>query len=115
MNSVKPIPAELLTDCAVLKTPSASGYKDVNLIDVRIVRTSGITDYAAGRTRDCTELVMYFDCVNSFPQNTVFSAGQLIEYCGEAYEIIQAELFAGTEPHHYKVKARKTSGEFRPE
>lgn len=115
MTSVRPIPLELLTDIAVLRTPSGSGYTDTDLIDVRIVRTSGITDYTTGRTRDCTEIVMYFDCVNSYPQDTVFAAGQTIMYCGESYEVIQAELFSGTEPHHYRVKARKTGGTFRPE
>ncbi len=115
MTAVRPIPAELLTDSAVLKTPSVSGYNDTNLHNVRIVRTSGITDYTAGRTRDCTEIVMYFDCVNSYPQNTVLAAGQTLVYCGESYEITQAELFSGTEPHHYRIKARKTGGTFRPE
>ena len=61
MNGVKPIPAELLTDGAVLLTPTGSGYLRDNLDSVRIVRVSAITDYTTGRTRDCTELVMYFD------------------------------------------------------
>ncbi len=115
MRKIKPIPAELLTDCAVLRTPSENGYEKTDLIDVRIIRTSAITDYTAGRTRDCTELLMYFDCVNSYPQDVIFSAGQTIDYCGESYEITSAELFSGTAPHHYRIRARKTGGEFRPE
>lgn len=121
MSALKPIPAELLTDCAVLRTPTASGYKTADLIDVRITRTSAITDYTAGRTRDCTELVMYFDCVNSVYSTesgvgeVEFAAGQTLVYCGESFEIISAELFSGTAPHHYRIKARKTGGEFRPQ
>lgn len=111
MNGVKPIPAELLTDGAVLLTPTGSGYLRDNLDSVRIVRVSAITDYTTGRTRDCTELVMYFDCVNSSPSGTEFVAGQSLEYCGETYEVVSAELFAGEDPHHWRVKARKTGGE----
>lgn len=112
MNGVKPIPAELLTDSATLLTPAASGYTRETLRNVRIVRLSAITDYAAGRARDCTELLMYFDCVNSSPADTEFSAGQSLEYCGEEFEIVSAELFRGEGPHHWRVKARKTGGEF---
>lgn len=115
MSGIKPIPAELLNDWAVLLTPTANGYNEETLSGVRIVRTSKITDYAAGNARDCTEIVMYYDCVNSSPGGMEFSAGQSLAYCGETYEITQAELFSGTEPHHYRVKARKTGGEYRPE
>lgn len=111
MNGVKPIPQELLTDSAELLDPSDYGYSRKALSDVRIVRVSGITDYAAGRIRDCTELVMYFDCVNSSPSEMEFSAGQSLEYCGETFEIISAELFCGEAPHHWRIKARKTGGE----
>ncbi|MGN1340931.1 MAG: hypothetical protein ACI4WS_11610 [Oscillospiraceae bacterium] len=121
MSGLKPIPAALLTDCVELRTPTASGYSSADLTSVRVTRTSAITDYAAGRTRDCTELVMYFDCVNSEynPASGVgeveFAAGQTLVYCGESFEITSVELFCGTAPHHYKIKARKTGGEFTPE
>ncbi len=108
MNGVKPIPAELLTDSAVLLTPQDTGYARKTLENVRIVRISAIADYTAGRVRDCTELLMYFDCVNSSPDGTEFSAGQSLEYCGEEFEIVSAELFRGEGPHHWRVKARKT-------
>ena len=115
MSALKPIPAELLTDCAVLRTPAEGDYTDEDIIDVRIVRTNAITDYTAGRTRDCTELVMYFDCESSYPQDVEFAAGQTIVYCEESYEITSVELFSGTAPHHYRIKARKTDGTFRAE
>ncbi len=114
MSGILPIPSELLTDSAVLKTPSGAGYKTTHLEYVRIIRTSEVTDYTAGRVRDCTEIVMYYDCVNSYPEDVVFSAGQLLEYCGEEYELVKSELFAGEEPHHYRITARKTGGAFSP-
>ena len=77
---------------------------------MRIVRVSAITDYTTGRTRDCTELVMYFDCVNSSPSGTEFAAGQSLEYCGETYEVVSAELFAGEDPHHWRVRRARPAG-----
>lgn len=115
MSIIKPIPAELLTDSAVLKIPSVYGYREKDLTDVRIIRTSEMTDYASGYVRDKTEIVMYFDCVNSFPQDIEFTAGQSLKYCGENYEVIKAELFAGDSPHHWRVTARKTGGNYRSE
>lgn len=113
MSGIRPIPAELLMDSALLLTPSASGFDREELTDVRILRVSSITDSAAARVSDCTELVMYFDCVNSSTAGTEFCAGQLLEYCGEVFSLIRAELFAGEQPHHYRITARKTGGEFR--
>lgn len=115
ISQAKPIPPELLTDYAILLVPTSSGYRETELSCVRIQRTSAVTDYAAGRTRDCTELVMYYDCVNSYPDGVEFAAGQTIRYCGENYEITKAELFSAPEPHHYKITTRKTGGEFRQE
>ncbi len=115
MSGIKPIPAELLTECALLLTPTANGYSEESLTDVRVVRTDKITDFAAERSRDCTGIIMYFDCVNSFPADAEFHAGQSLVYRGETYEITEAELFSGAEPHHYRIKAGKTGGEYRPE
>lgn len=115
MSGIKPIPAELLTDSAVLSIPTASGYSSEQLTDVRIIRTSKITDYAAGNARENTEIVMYFDCVNSSPADSEFTAGQTIAYCGEDFEITKAELFAGSQPHHWRITARKTGGIHRAE
>lgn len=109
--NVAPIPAELLTDSVTLLTPAASGYSEQLLSGVRIVRTSSVTDYTSGSSGDTTEIVMYFDCVNSTPADTEFSAGQSLKYCGEMFEIVQAVLFAGEQPHHYRIRAKKTGGE----
>lgn len=115
MSGIKPIPAELLTECVQLLTPTANGYSEEELIDVRVVRTDKIADLAADRARDCTEIIMYYDCVNSSPADVEFHAGQSLVYRGETYGITEAELFSGAEPHHYRIKAGKTGGEYRPE
>ena len=115
IHQAKPMPVDILTDWATLLVPTASGFRETELSCVRIQRTSAVTDYAAGRTRDVTELVMYYDCVNSSPENVEFAAGQTLVYCGESYDITEAKLFCAPQPHHYRITARKTGGEFQPE
>lgn len=109
---IAPIPIELLTDSVTLLTPTDSGYSSTVLGNVRVIRTSTVTDHLVTHTRDRSELVVYFDCVNSTPAGTEFNAGQSLEYYGEKYEIVESTLFAGEEPHHYRIRGRKTSGEF---
>ncbi len=109
--TVRPIPSELLTDSVTLLTPEASGYSEQELDCVRVIRTSAVTDHLVTHARDCTELVVYFDCTNSEPAGTEFNAGQSLRYCGELFEIVEAALFYGEKPHHYRIRAKKTGGE----
>ncbi len=110
---VKPIPSSLLTDSITLITPTAASVSEQLLTDVRVIRTSAVTNHLASRMRDISEIVVYYDCENSCPTGVEFCAGQSLAYCGELYEITEAILFAGEQPHHYRIKARKTSGAFR--
>lgn len=112
--TIEPIPMELLTDSITLLTPTDTGYSRTALGNVRVIRTSAVTDHLVTHTRERSELVVYFDCVNSTPAGTEFIAGQSLEYRGEKYEIVESTLFAGEEPHHYRIRGRKTSGEFQP-
>ena len=86
---IDPIPIELLTDSVTLLTPTDSGYSSTVLRNVRVIRTSTVTDHLVTHTRDRSELVVYFDCVNSTPMGTEFNAGQSLEYFGEKYEIVE--------------------------
>lgn len=81
---IDPIPIELLTDSVTLLTPTDSGYSGTVLGNVRVIRTSTVTDHLVTHTRDRSELVVYFDCVNSTPMGTEFNAGQSLEYFGES-------------------------------
>lgn len=110
--NVKPIPMELLTDSVTLLTPTGSGYSRQELENVRVIRTSVVTDHLVTHTRERSELVVYFDCVNSTPEGTEFEAGQQLLYHGETYCIIEAALFAAESPHHYRITCRKLNGEY---
>ena len=41
----------------------------------------------------------------------VYEGSVQLEYGGETFEVVSTELFAGEDPHHWRVKARKTGGE----
>ena len=95
-----------------LRTPAEGGYSQTVLDNVRVVRTSTVTDHLVTHTRERSELIVYYDCVNSTPTGTQFNAGQSLNYSGEIYEIVEATLFSGESPHHYRIRGRKTGGEF---
>ena len=109
--TLKPIPTLLLCDSFTLKVPGADGYSITSVTDVRVVRKSRISDFTTSRTRDETALTIYYDCTNSYPQGLSFSAGMTAVFCGEEFEILEAVLFSGEQPHHWKLTARKTGGE----
>jgi len=106
-TQLRPIPLELLTDSAVLGTPTEAGRSSEELDNVRIIKTGILTEYISGKEKDYTQIVMYFDCVNSSPADTEFFAGQTLSCGSEEYEIIKTELFAGEAPHHWRITARK--------
>ena len=111
--NIMPIPAELLTDSFTLLIPNSSGgYSRTPIYDVRVVRTNRISDYVSSRVRDSTELTIYFDCENSYPQDVRFSAGQSAEYRGERFELTEVKAFGAEDIHHYKMTAVKTGGKY---
>ncbi len=104
--SVKPIPSSLLNDSITLLAPTASGYSETEVTEVRVVSTDEITDYVRLRARDIGELTVYYDCVNSSPAGVEFAAGMSILYNGKRYELISAQTFCAEQPHHIRIKAR---------
>lgn len=111
MNGVKPIPAELLTDSAVLLTPTGSGYLRDNLDSVRIVRVSAITDYTTG-----AHARLHRAC-NVLRLCELLAFGYGIRG-GSVVGILRRDLrgsfrgaFRRRGSHHWRVKARKTGGE----
>ncbi len=108
---IKPIPDMLLGDSFTLVTPEEDGFRREEIFNVRVERTSAAQDFSSASPKDATKLVAYFDCFASQPVGTVFSAGQQAEYCGEVFEIVEARLFTGDAPHHWKIIGRKIDGE----
>lgn len=110
--NIKPIPSELLGDSFTLISPNKyGGTVRTEINNVRVERVNSVTDYTSA-ARDCTELSIWFDCVNSGPEGTEFSAGERAEYLGELFELTEVRTLGADCPHHIKIKARKISGEY---
>jgi hypothetical protein len=110
--TINPIPDSLLGDSFSLIEPNKNGFERTEISNVRIDRTSAVSDYSSQRMRDTTELSIIFDCENSLPKYAEFCAGQQAEYCGETFEIVEVKLYSSDKPHHYTLKAKKTGGSF---
>lgn len=110
--NIKPIPDMLLGDSFTLQIPSESGYTEKEIYNVRIVRTNSIGDYVRETPRDNTEITVWYDCENSYPE-AEFSAGMKILYCGETFEITEVKIFRASKPHHIRLKATKIEGEYK--
>lgn len=106
--TINPIPDALLGDSFTLLVPTQNGFSRTEVYNVRVERKSAVSDITATRMRDVTELVVYYDCVSSFPEGIEFQAGQQAEYDGEVFEVLEAKLFSGESPHHWKLVCRKT-------
>ena len=105
--TVKPIPAALLGDSITLFVPESWGWTAQEISNVRVVRSSEVTDHAALNAMDVSELTVYYDCANSYPADVRFSAGMLLEHDGTRYELIRTEEFAAETLHHIRITARK--------
>ncbi|MDE6031352.1 MAG: minor capsid protein [Oscillospiraceae bacterium] len=110
---IMPIPDELLGDAITLFEPTASGFRETEVVNVRVDRTNSVTDFNSAHTRDTTEITVYYDCENSRPSLMDFSVGMQVEYRGERFEIIKVKRYCAVNPHHYTITARKIGGQFR--
>ena len=104
---IMPIPNELLCDSVTLLKPDGSGYSSVVIDSVRVVRRSKVSEYSSTIVRDNSEITVYYDCINSSPTDMEFSAGMLVEYECERYEILVAEMFRAYSPHHIRITAKR--------
>lgn len=103
----RPIPLILLNDSITLLVPAAGGYDETLLCDVRVEHRSQVSEPAASLPRDMSQLVVFYDHVNSSPADVEFAAGMLLEFGGERFEIISAQVYCTDSPHHTKITARK--------
>ncbi len=103
---IRPIPLGLLKDRAVLLTPSDNGYLSTELTRVRTARIFRLREYNAETVRDNSQLILYYDCVNSLPKDVNFAVGMLLIHKSKRYEILTVEELCGEKPHHFKITAR---------
>lgn len=107
---VEPIPDELLGSDITVEIPSSDGSYSRNVHNVRVERVEEIDDYTSQKSRDKTQIFVWFDYANSYPE-TEFSVGMRIKYDGEVYEAIKVKVYSADSPHHCKLEARKISEE----
>ena len=105
--TVRPIPSALLCDELTLLVPDGSGYDSTEVYAVRVLSKSQVSEYSSTIKRDNSEITVYYDCRESFPQDLEFTAGMLIEYDTKRYEIITAETFCTDSPHHIRITAKR--------
>lgn len=107
---IRPIDNELLGDSFVLLVPTESGFDRVTVSNVRVEKRSRISDYADTRQRDTSELVIFFDCVNSDSEGREIVAGMQAEYEGVCYQLTEVRLFRAESPHHLRMTAQRIGG-----
>lgn len=103
---VKPIPNKLLGDEIILQKPTESGWSDVYIHNVRAERVSSVEDSYSTSPREKTELIVWYDCVNSYPEAS-FEAGMRVKFGGEIFEITKSKVYRAENPHHCKFNAVK--------
>lgn len=108
--NVKPIPDVLLGDELTLLVPREGGWSEKYVGNVRVERTGAMADYSSQKTRDNTEITVWYDHANSYPEVS-FSVGMRVRYRGEVFEIIEEKAYYADAPHHCKFRARKIYGE----
>ena len=102
------IPARLLNDNAVLLVPEEKGifgdsYKEIPLTNVRICFSKKVR-LSNNNTVPTSAGTLYFDCKNSAPSGTMFTAEMKLQIGGERYRIAEAkQVKAEKDVHHWEI------------
>jgi len=110
MTLSRPIPKALLPHTVTLRTPLTEGiftdgdYDEITLYNVRVELHERVKQSKSGEARS-KGAAMYFDAVNSAPQDVNFKTEQLIIFCGITYKIESIKaVTAADKIHHYRVE-----------
>lgn len=106
---MRPIPRSLLIHSGELLTPSGEdiygkpSFSSTNLANIRIEPTSKIIQTKDNKSVQLSS-ILFFDCMNSIPKDTVFFEEQTLVFMGRKYTVTSIEmLFDGRKLHHYEV------------
>lgn len=106
----RPIPANFLIHSATLYNVVKDDYglaQDnyvASLVHVRFEPSTRIIADANGTDIQCSAM-MFFDAVNSYPQNVSFGVGQAILWEGERYIVQDIQrLYDEAKLHHLEVE-----------
>ena len=107
--NVKPIPNALLGDDITLMIPTATGFTETPISNVRVERTEDIKNYPSDDPRGRAVITVWADRHNS--TWTDFPVGAKVRYGGEVFEIAEQKIYRAGEPHHCKFTAIKIGDE----
>ena len=107
--NVKPIPNALLGDDITLMIPTATGFTETPISNVRVERSEDIAGYSSDDPRGHAEITVWVDRHNS--TWTDFPVGTKVRFGGEIFEINEQKVYRAGEPHHCKFKAIKIGDE----
>lgn len=106
--NVMQIPPRLLGDSAVLLVPKSKEifgdeYEEIFLSHVRICFSKKVR-LNNNNTVSAAAGTLYFDCKNSAPHGTVFTADMKLVIGGERYRIAEAKAVkAERDVHHWEI------------
>ena len=109
--NVTPIPDRFLGDEFYLCTPTADGWSETHIYNVRVEKTSIVSAPTASSPRDISEITVWYDYVNSYP-SAEFTAGTRAKYHGEIFEITEVKFYRAEELHRCRIKAVKIGGSY---
>lgn len=107
--NVKPIPNALLGDDITLMIPTAAGFTETPISNVRVERSENIKNHLSDDPRGNAEITVWADYHNSTWVN--FPVGAKVRYGGEVFEIAEQKVYRAGEPHHCKFRATKIGDE----
>ena len=113
IRKVKPIARNDLPHSATLKkvTGTDSYNKktfaaDVALKFIRVEPVHNVKTVAAGEDKEMTNFLVFYDSVNSKPNDVVFDEGDQIIFKGKTLNIVLVDdqyAFDGDKVHHYEI------------
>ena len=103
--NVKPIPNALLGDNIILIKPTAAGFTETPIANVRVECSEDIDGYSSSDPRCRAEITVWVDYHNSTWAE--FPVGAKVKWGGKVFEIAEQKIYRAVEPHHCKFKAIK--------
>lgn len=104
---VKPIPNSLLGENIMLVLPTATGFSETPIKNVRVELSDSLDSYGKTTVSSAAEITVWADRRRSTWAD--FPVGARVDFRGVRYTITQKKIcYADGEPHHCKFTAKRT-------
>lgn len=112
MELIRPIPRiALVKDGELLKPKGVDGWGKTTFAEpvrLKYIRVEAVKSRQFNLSGDLPEIsaVLYYDCVNSLPENAVFDTGDTVRINSREYRVKTVKEFYGTSRkiHHLEVE-----------